>query len=426
MQKKLTPLVIVLALLSPGLLWADTPAKPTDPQIAHIAYTAGLIDVEAGKLALEKSQNTDVRAFAQRMVGDHTAVNDQALALVKKLNVTPEDNPTSQSLTKQAETTRKKLAGLTGAAFDKAYIDNEVAFHKTVNSALSTTLIPDAQNSELKSSLAEWPQSVRGASGARGASGSATVFGEVVVCGRRSNQAIRVEGMLKRNNSDYARLSDGELASRIAARDVAAVRLVTGRNNQRLFRTAWSILKDRSEAEEAVQDGYLKAFDAIETFAGRSSLSTWLTRIVVNEALSRRSRAQRRSRLLNQESVVVLEEYREKLMAGSVTQSPEKVLMRRQIAKLLETAIARLPDTFRPVFVLREIEGLSVEDTAEALQIPEETVKTRLFRARRRLQKELDPELCGALSETFPFAGADCEALTNRVLASFSKSTKGI
>jgi putative membrane protein len=153
MQKKLTPLIIVLAVLSPGLLWANTPAKPTDPQIAHIAYTADLIDVEAGKLALEKSQNTDVRAFAQRMIGDHTAVNDQALALVKKLNVTPEDNPTSQSLTKQADATRVKLAGLTGAAFDKAYIDNEVAFHKTVNSALSTTLIPDAQNSELKSLL---------------------------------------------------------------------------------------------------------------------------------------------------------------------------------------------------------------------------------------------------------------------------------
>jgi RNA polymerase sigma-70 factor (ECF subfamily) len=119
-----------------------------------------------------------------------------------------------------------------------------------------------------------------------------------------------------------------------------------------------------------------------------------------------------------------LEEYREKLMAGSVTQSPEKVLMRRQIAKLLETAIARLPDTFRPVFVLREIEGLSVEDTAEALQIPADTVKTRLFRARRRLQKELDPELCGAFSETFPFAGADCEALTNRVLTHFCESAK--
>ena len=153
MQNYFTPVVLVLALLSPGLLWAETPTKPTDPQIAHIAYTAGLIDVEAGKLALEKSQNNDVRAFAQRMIGDHTAVNNQALALVKKLNVTPEDNATSQSLTKQAETTGKKLAGLSGATFDKAYVDNEVAFHKTVNSALSTTLIPDAQNSELKSLL---------------------------------------------------------------------------------------------------------------------------------------------------------------------------------------------------------------------------------------------------------------------------------
>src|SRR4029078_10159083 len=113
-------------------------------------------------------------------------------------------------------------------------------------------------------------------------------------------------------------------------------------------------------------------------------------------------------------------------MAGSMTNSPEKVLMRRQIAKLLETAIARLPDTFRPVFVLREIEGLSVEDTAEVLQIPAETVKTRLFRARRRLQNELDPELCNALSETFPFAGADCEAMTERVLTYFSRAAKTI
>jgi RNA polymerase sigma-70 factor (ECF subfamily) len=225
--------------------------------------------------------------------------------------------------------------------------------------------------------------------------------------------------MLKRKESAYAAVSDIELAGRIAAKDVAAVRLVTGKNNQRLYRTAWSILKDRSEAEDAVQDGYMKAFDAIGSFAGASSLSTWLTRIVVNEALGRRRNAQRRSRLLNKESVVMLEEYREKLMAGSVAHSPERILMRREISKLLEMAIARLPDTFRPVFVLREIEGLSVQETAEALGIPEETVKTRLFRARRRLRKELDPELCGALSETFPFLGADCKALTERVVASF-------
>lgn len=153
MYKHLALVVAILAVMSHARLLADPAAKPTDPQIAHIAYTAGLLDVEAGKQALDKSQNKDVRAFAQRMIGDHTAVNDQALALVKKLNVTPEDNPTSQTLTKQAEATRQKLTGLTGAAFDKAYVDNEVAYHETVNNTLSTTLIPDAQNPELKSLL---------------------------------------------------------------------------------------------------------------------------------------------------------------------------------------------------------------------------------------------------------------------------------
>jgi len=132
---------------------ADQAAKPTDPQIAHVAYTAGQLDIAAAQQALNKSKNQDVRAFAQQMVGDHTAVNDQALALVKKLNVTPEDNPTSKNLTQQAEATRNKLASLNAAAFDKAYVDNEVAYHKTVNTALSDTLIPEAQNAELKALL---------------------------------------------------------------------------------------------------------------------------------------------------------------------------------------------------------------------------------------------------------------------------------
>jgi putative membrane protein len=146
---------VVIGALSGAILFAvaasaaDQAAKPTDPQIAHIAYTAGKIDIEAAQQALNKS----VRAFAQRMIGDHTAVNDQALALVKRLNVTPEDNPTSQNLTQEAEAARNKLASLSGAAFDKAYIDNEVAYHKTVNTALSDTLIPDAQNADLKALL---------------------------------------------------------------------------------------------------------------------------------------------------------------------------------------------------------------------------------------------------------------------------------
>src|SRR3954468_6501404 len=123
---------------------------PNDAQIAHIAYTAGVVDVAAGKQALEKSKNKAVRDFAQEMVRDHAAVNDQALALVKKLGVTPQDNPTSASLQTAATAKLKDLAKLKGKAFDKAYVANEVAYHKTVNGALSGTLIPASQNGELK------------------------------------------------------------------------------------------------------------------------------------------------------------------------------------------------------------------------------------------------------------------------------------
>ena len=128
-------------------------AKPTDLQIAHIAYTAGQIDIDAAKQALKKSKNKEVRAFADDMVKDHAAVNKQALALVQQLKVTPQDNPTSQALSKQAAAKRAELEKLNGAAFDKAYVDNEVAYHKTVNSALETQLIPSTQNGELKSLL---------------------------------------------------------------------------------------------------------------------------------------------------------------------------------------------------------------------------------------------------------------------------------
>ena len=146
--------VIVATLLSFAMAGVAQAADvPTDPQIAHIAYTAGQLDIDAAKQALTKSQNADIIAFAQLMQRDHQAVNDQALALVKKLGVTPEDNPISQSLTKSATDELAALDGLDGAAFDKAYIDNEVAYHKAVIAALSDTLIPAAQNAELKALL---------------------------------------------------------------------------------------------------------------------------------------------------------------------------------------------------------------------------------------------------------------------------------
>src|SRR6478752_1747739 len=144
----------VILSSSPGLLQgAGAADKPTDPQIAHIAYTAGVIDIAAAKQANKKANGTDVKAFAEGMVRDHEAVNKQALALVKKLNVTPEDNDTSKALSKQASDKLAELDKLNGAAFDKAYVVNEVAYHKAVNGALETQLIPSANNAELKSLL---------------------------------------------------------------------------------------------------------------------------------------------------------------------------------------------------------------------------------------------------------------------------------
>lgn len=135
-----------------GAAFAQGTTKPTDPQIAHIAYTAGQLDIEAAKQALKMSKNKEVKAFANDMVRDHTAVNKQALALVKKLKVAPEDNDTSRGLTKQADAKRAELAKLKGKVFDKAYVDNEVAYHNTVNGALENTLIPSA-----RCVAARWP-----------------------------------------------------------------------------------------------------------------------------------------------------------------------------------------------------------------------------------------------------------------------------
>ena len=144
-------LIAAASLLAGSASAAGT--APTDPQIAHIAYTAGTIDIEAAKLALQKSKSKAVREFASEMVRDHEAVNEKALALVKKLHVTPEQNATSEGLKKQAAATKAKLQKLHGKAFDKAYAANEVAYHQTVNGALKSTLIPSANNGELKSLL---------------------------------------------------------------------------------------------------------------------------------------------------------------------------------------------------------------------------------------------------------------------------------
>jgi putative membrane protein len=144
-----TAALVATAGITPG----EAAAGPSDAEIAHIAYTAGLIDIAAGKQALARSRNKAVRAFAEEMVRDHKAVNVQALALVKKLRLTPEANPTSAGLSRQAAQELRKLSRLRGPAFDRAYVGNEVAYHRTVNGALSGTLIPSAHNGALKSLL---------------------------------------------------------------------------------------------------------------------------------------------------------------------------------------------------------------------------------------------------------------------------------
>jgi RNA polymerase sigma-70 factor (ECF subfamily) len=227
--------------------------------------------------------------------------------------------------------------------------------------------------------------------------------------------------MTVRNNValDYAAMAEVELARCCVDGDVEAVRHLVVANNQRLFRTAWSILKNRQDAEDAVQSAYAKGFAAMADFEGRSSLTTWLTRIAINEALARRRAQERRRKHLESEGVEVLENYREQLAKGSHAPSPEAEAARDQLRSILERAIADLPENFRTVFVLHEIEGASVEDTAETLSIPAGTVKTRLMRARRKLQQALAPEVRSALTGTFPFAGADCARLTERVMEEF-------
>ena len=144
-----TGVIIALGATSAGV----AAAKLTDPQIAHIVVTADDLDIANAKQALQKSQNAEVQRFAHRMIADHGSVTDQAVALAKKLKITPEDNPTSKSLKDAQDASRARLASLSGAAFDKAYANNEAAYHKVVDGALRDTLIPDAQNAELKSLL---------------------------------------------------------------------------------------------------------------------------------------------------------------------------------------------------------------------------------------------------------------------------------
>jgi RNA polymerase sigma-70 factor, ECF subfamily len=211
--------------------------------------------------------------------------------------------------------------------------------------------------------------------------------------------------------------SESALAARIAVGDAAAFETLMRRYNARLFRVARSILRDDAEAEDALQEAYLDAFRRIETFRGDAQLATWLTRIVINQALMR-LRRQKRDRI-----VIPFhggEQPRDAdpsaTLADERAEPPATSALRSELRRILEHRIDELPVAFRTVFVMREVEELTVHETAECLGIPEATVRTRLFRARALLRESLARDLDGATIDVFGFAGERCDRIVGRVL----------
>jgi RNA polymerase sigma-70 factor, ECF subfamily len=207
---------------------------------------------------------------------------------------------------------------------------------------------------------------------------------------------------------------DAELVRRALGRDEAAVRAIMQTNNRRLYRLARGILRNDAEAEDVVQDTYVRAFTHLEQFRGDSSLSTWLSRIAMNEALGRL----RRRRPGVEWSELEKNAPQAQIIPFPIAASddPEKSMAQREIQQVVEHAIDELPEPFRLVFITRVIEGMNVEETAEILGLKPETVKTRLHRARNLLRDNVERKIGPVVMEAFPFAGKRCERLTEAVL----------
>lgn len=218
--------------------------------------------------------------------------------------------------------------------------------------------------------------------------------------------------------SEKKELSDAEIAWRIAAGDEDAFRLLMRRNNQALYRAARSILKDDAEAEDAVQEAYLLAYRAMSRFRGEAKLSTWLVRIVVNEAIARSRKRSRSAEIIRLDGDMKPGDAAREVSLNEVpSEQPEQGTLRAETRRLLENKIDGLPDTFRAVFVLRALEEMTVEETAAALDIPESTVRTRFFRARGLLREALAREIDFVIGDAFAFDGVRCDRIVAGVLA---------
>ena len=202
------------------------------------------------------------------------------------------------------------------------------------------------------------------------------------------------------------------------AGDHAAFELLMRRYNRVLYRTARSILKDDAEAEDILQEAYLLAYRALNKFRGESSLSTWLTRIVINEAIARSRKTVRRAEIIKIGSVPEWDNDAAKVqMNEPTTESPEQAALRAETRRLIEKKIDDLPDAFRTVFMLRALEEMTVEEIAVCLDIPEATVRTRYFRARGLLREALSREIDYALEGAFSFDGERCDRIVAGTLA---------
>jgi RNA polymerase sigma-70 factor (ECF subfamily) len=210
--------------------------------------------------------------------------------------------------------------------------------------------------------------------------------------------------------------TEAQLISRATLGDEKAFEAIMRRHNRLLFRTARSILKSDSEAEDALQNAYLRAWCALEGFRSDAKLSTWLVRIVVNEALGRLRRKTAQVIPLDAAMNSIEPEIQASLIDDPDHQ-PENFVMRIQMRKLLEVRIDLLPEAFRTVFMLRAVEEMSVEEVAQALGIPEATVRTRFFRARSMLRESLASHIDVALNDAFAFDGARCDRIVAAVLA---------
>jgi RNA polymerase sigma-70 factor (ECF subfamily) len=209
---------------------------------------------------------------------------------------------------------------------------------------------------------------------------------------------------------------DHTLAARVTSGDLQAFEQIMRRHNRMLYRTARSILRDDGEAEDCLQSAYLLAYRSMATFAGRSKLSTWLARIVINEALGRVRLSARRSGVTHFDAAANHDDVEQaSIDVISEAPGPECEAMRRELGALIERRIDALPEVFRRVFILRAIEDLSVQETADLLGVPEATVRTRYFRARRLLRESLDQDVDTALDGAFAFAGARCARIVAAV-----------